>query len=485
MTIREVEERARIERANIRFYEKEGLVVPKRLENGYRDYSEEDLEMLLKIRLLRSLQVPLEEIRRLKDGQEALEGVLDRQLKLLEQQKQNLDRAREICRRLQIDRVSFAGLDAKKYLEYAPEPARGAPEEDLSFLKADVEPRECRPFRRYFARMLDLSIYSMFLEMIKPLVFSMNLASWSAGWMKLFTMAAALLLMLLIEPLLLGLFRTTPGKWIFGIRIESALGRKLTYREGFDRTWGVIWYGMGAQIPLYSLYRLYKSFDGCSETEGLAWEQESLYSYTFLDTRGWRCALYVFAKGAVLACTVAVLFARLLPPNRGKLTVEEFAENVNFYAEYFSLNEGEYMDAGGQWQEKEEWGASVVIDTFRSESPDYTYILDGEGNIREIAFTKTLQGDQGMVDSYGSFMELTVWSFAGARKESNVFSPALWKMLLAVGRGQGSDFALSAGGMELAAEYDLEGYFAGAPRRVLFSDETASRHYFQVDFSLK
>ena len=41
MTIHELETRIGLPRASIRFYEKEGLIAPKRLANGYRDYSED------------------------------------------------------------------------------------------------------------------------------------------------------------------------------------------------------------------------------------------------------------------------------------------------------------------------------------------------------------------------------------------------------------------------------------------------------------
>ena len=44
MTIKELEERTGMTRANIRYYETEGFLSPERRENGYRDYSEEDLE---------------------------------------------------------------------------------------------------------------------------------------------------------------------------------------------------------------------------------------------------------------------------------------------------------------------------------------------------------------------------------------------------------------------------------------------------------
>ena len=44
MHIAQLEEDLGLSRASIRFYEKEGLLSPERLANGYRDYSEEDLE---------------------------------------------------------------------------------------------------------------------------------------------------------------------------------------------------------------------------------------------------------------------------------------------------------------------------------------------------------------------------------------------------------------------------------------------------------
>ena len=48
MNIKEIEERSGLTRANIRYYEQEGLLAPARRENKYRDYSEEDLETLVR-----------------------------------------------------------------------------------------------------------------------------------------------------------------------------------------------------------------------------------------------------------------------------------------------------------------------------------------------------------------------------------------------------------------------------------------------------
>ena len=51
MNIKDIEAQSGMTRANIRFYEQEGLLTPQRLDNGYRSYSEEDLATLQRIRL--------------------------------------------------------------------------------------------------------------------------------------------------------------------------------------------------------------------------------------------------------------------------------------------------------------------------------------------------------------------------------------------------------------------------------------------------
>ena len=72
----------------IRFYEQQGLLSPKRNgENGYRDYSEEDVEELKKIKLLRKLSLPIEEIRKIQSGALVLEDALMRQVIVLEREK--------------------------------------------------------------------------------------------------------------------------------------------------------------------------------------------------------------------------------------------------------------------------------------------------------------------------------------------------------------------------------------------------------------
>mgnify|MGYP000426492163 FL=1 len=84
MKINEVEAAVGVTKKNIRFYEEEGLISPSREPgNGYRSYSQADVERLRRIKLLRKLDVPLAEIREMLEGQCTLAEGMSLQLERL------------------------------------------------------------------------------------------------------------------------------------------------------------------------------------------------------------------------------------------------------------------------------------------------------------------------------------------------------------------------------------------------------------------
>lgn len=80
MKVKDVEELLQLTRANIRFYEKEGLLNPQRNENGYRTYSEEDIEQLKKIILFRKLGVPVQDIKKIFNGEETISATVSQNI---------------------------------------------------------------------------------------------------------------------------------------------------------------------------------------------------------------------------------------------------------------------------------------------------------------------------------------------------------------------------------------------------------------------
>ncbi len=113
MKINQVEQLVGITKGNIRFYEKEGLLTPGRNnENGYRDYSDADVVWLKKIKLLRMLDVPIEEILRLKSGSLTLEDAMGRHIIQLERRQANLAAAQGVCAQIRESRSQLDSLDA-------------------------------------------------------------------------------------------------------------------------------------------------------------------------------------------------------------------------------------------------------------------------------------------------------------------------------------------------------------------------------------
>ncbi len=118
MKINEVEQQVNITKKNIRFYEQQGLLSPKRnLENGYRDYSEEDVTELKKIKMLRKLSLPLEEIRRIQKGDLILTDALQRQVILLERERASLEETTRLCQLLSEETCQYQTFSPDKYLE--------------------------------------------------------------------------------------------------------------------------------------------------------------------------------------------------------------------------------------------------------------------------------------------------------------------------------------------------------------------------------
>lgn len=67
----EVQNRTGLTRKAIEYYEEKGLINPKRLENGYRDYSDQDIEILKEISLFSKVGLSVAEIKEILHSQDS------------------------------------------------------------------------------------------------------------------------------------------------------------------------------------------------------------------------------------------------------------------------------------------------------------------------------------------------------------------------------------------------------------------------------
>ena len=241
MTIKELEQRTGLARANIRFYETEGLISPVRLPNGYRDYSEGDAETLEKIKLLRRLRLDLDTIRRVQEGTLPLRDALAEQERALERDRAAAEAARQVCRRLADSGLDYAALSPEPWLAELDRAPEGP---HLAALPADRAETVDHPWVRLLARLLDGAVYGMLWTVIQLFVLGWLPATQGeqnlsrvVGW------AAVIGLFFLLEPLLLSTWGTTPGKAVFGLKLRRADGGKLTWGQAARRLLGVYNHG--------------------------------------------------------------------------------------------------------------------------------------------------------------------------------------------------------------------------------------------------
>lgn len=408
MNIKEIEERSGLTRANIRYYEQEGLLAPARRENKYRDYSEEDLETLLRIALLRNLGFSLDEIRRLQSGELELAAAMRERSVALEAEGQRLLAAKSVCDAISREVTSYSALRPEDYLNGF-EPDAAAKQRDVA---------EPHPWRRYFARGIDLALVGLPVSFVQYVLLHRNYTTVSR-WEDIVCALIGWGLLLLLEPLLLARFGTTAGKWCMGITVTRPDGERLSYSEALNRTALVWFYGAGLGLPLVELVCSYLSYRRYTRGEELAWESGSIERF---DERGTgKMALLCAASWAVCGTlTVAMALAAMLPPNRGDLTVAEFAENVNFYRGYFDYGQRWTLDSSGGWVENEYEYENVSYFGGGGAPAPFTYTVE-DGVLRAVhwAYSET---EEMLFSARVDNARMAYLALAAAQRGTNLFN---------------------------------------------------------------
>lgn len=114
MNIKEIEKMTGISKQNIRFYESNGLLKPKRnKDNNYREYDENDVVLLNKIKLLRKLDFSITEISHMIQSNEIKD--VESHISLLKDKLEEYNSMISVCEILK-NEDDFDKLDYGKYL---------------------------------------------------------------------------------------------------------------------------------------------------------------------------------------------------------------------------------------------------------------------------------------------------------------------------------------------------------------------------------
>ena len=440
MTIREIEALSGLPRANIRYYEAEGLITPRRAENGYRDYSQADADTLLRIKLLRALGLTIEQLKTLACGEAALDAVLAERLQAMQQEQHALGRAEQVAEQLRQAKVDYQTLDAERYLA---ELENGMP----AALQQDVQPKQHMLWQRFFARYLDVTLYHAFWVTLLPLLGYNLFRNRNGGAM--LVQVLSLLTMFFLEPLLLHIFAATPGKWLFGLRVTDGDGGKLTYEAALNRTAFVFWYGIRLDLPVLRLVRLYKCAEDEQAGKALPWEADS--EQTVCDRHGWRFAAAALLAIAVMAGAVLGVLLPIGTVHRGDLTVAQFAKNYNAIQRQLG-SEGIELDASGCWKAESVFETSGGTTTymFRDRYPQFEYETENGILTAVIYRLESGAGNEVQAIPDGNVLSLALYAFAGAETKYLAFDRALQTAAADLSEHRFSEFQTVVDGVDVS-----------------------------------
>ncbi len=127
MLINEVAKLSNLTKKAVEYYTEQGLICPNILENGYRDFSEQDMEILKKIALYRRLGLSIFEIKSILANSSKLKSILYKKTLELEQEKIKQDILQRLCNgenleklEQEISNINSKSIIIKKLMELFP-----------------------------------------------------------------------------------------------------------------------------------------------------------------------------------------------------------------------------------------------------------------------------------------------------------------------------------------------------------------------------
>ncbi len=412
MQIQDVERETGLDRATIRFYEKERIVVPKRMDNGYRTYSDDDIALLLKIKLLRLLGVSLFNIKCLQNGTGNFGEILSEQVKALENQIRLNEQAKFVCAEIQRDCAEYENLDTVYYLRLLESPLVSASHSFQEPVK-----KQAHPWRRYFARMLDYSLLGALLEFI--LVVVLRIRPFNDGAEALVGFATYFIAIPVFAALL-HFWGTTPGKWVMGIKIENINGGKLSYYDAFVREKDIIWHGLGFFFPILSWWRLYASYKEDSAGEENYWNHTSEIIYVdWSNLKKWCLAgLYCASLAIALITSMQVNMPKYIG---NKLTVKRFAECHLDYENMLQARTELVLNEDGRWEKDiEPYVLYSTLDSLaETVRPDFQYKLV-DGYVRGVHYNNTWVTEY-MFSAIPEYYIAAMYTIVGSRPNTTYF----------------------------------------------------------------
>ncbi len=190
----------------------------------------------------------------------------------------------------------------------------------------------------------------------------------------------------------------------------------------------------------------------------------------------------------IIFLTVVLMLSQRIAPNRGQLTIGEYAENYRYYSQYLDLHfDGWELGQDGQWIEQPTRQPGVgYMQVGFAEHPVYNYATDENGNLTSVSFhVQTNNADTWIsLSKYHAHQILCALSFAGAQPQVGLFSTVPADISGMIYNQPLSDYVYESGGVQIECNSDWAGYEYIESAGVLLPQEDANAYYFELEYKV-
>lgn len=144
-------------------------------------------------------------------------------------------------------------------------------------------PIEVHPWRRYFARSLDISLMSILIFFLLMYIAPLKYIKIATLLYKIrpFDIQLLVTIAIIFNSFLMGLTGTTIGKFVFGVRVLNENNQKPSLYETINREFNVFMRGMAFSVPIASLVALMKSHSRLTLKKKTSWDERLKCTVTY------------------------------------------------------------------------------------------------------------------------------------------------------------------------------------------------------------
>jgi hypothetical protein len=137
---------------------------------------------------------------------------------------------------------------------------------------------QVRPWVRFLARSIDLSIFGIFVGLLLyPISPLCSVSLETRYWSEIAFSFTLLFLWVFAEAALLSTWGTTPGKRLLKIKVTMS-AKKLSFKEAFRRSFMVWWRGLAAGLPFIRIGTAFLAYSVLKEFKITSWDNDGGYT---------------------------------------------------------------------------------------------------------------------------------------------------------------------------------------------------------------